>query len=78
MREMQGSLGETLDICSDYPGVLQYNANWVRNQSRMTSTSNQETWRADIEGRIVFDLLRQVPTKPFRRHCRRSDCNSVL
>ncbi len=75
---MQGSLGETVHNVSKYPGVLQYNANWVRNQSRMTSTSNQETWRADIEGRIVFDLLRQVPTKLFRRHCRRPDCNSVL
>ena len=40
--------------------ITQYNANWVRNQNRMTSTSNQETWRADIEGRIVYDLLRQV------------------
>ena len=29
-------------------------------QSRMSSTSNQETFRADLEGRITFDLLRQV------------------
>lgn len=40
--------------------VTQYSANWVRSQSRMSSTSNQETWRADIAGRVVFDLLRQV------------------
>jgi hypothetical protein len=26
----------------------------------MSSTSNQETFRADLEGRITFDLLRQV------------------
>ena len=43
--------------------VTQYSANWVKSQSRMSSTSNQETWRADIAGRVVFDLLRQV-----RRH----------
>jgi hypothetical protein len=40
--------------------VTQYSANWVKSQSRMSSTSNQETWRADIAGRVVFDLLRQV------------------
>jgi hypothetical protein len=32
----------------------------VKNQQRMASTSNQETFRADIDGRLVFDILRQV------------------
>ena len=40
--------------------VVQYSPAWVKSQSRMTSTSNQETYRADVEGRLVFDLLRQV------------------
>ncbi len=31
-------------------------------QSRMASTSNQETFRADLDGRLVFDVLRQVLT----------------
>lgn len=31
-------------------------------QSRMASTSNQETFRADIDGRLVFDVLRHVLT----------------
>lgn len=33
---------------------------WVKSQSRMSSTSNQETFRADTQGRLVFDVLRQV------------------
>jgi DNA polymerase delta subunit 1 len=40
--------------------VIQYRPNWVKNQQRMASTSNQETFRADIDGRLVFDILRQV------------------
>lgn len=28
----------------------------------MASTSNQETFRADIDGRLVFDVLRHVLT----------------
>ncbi|KAK9810365.1 hypothetical protein WJX72_009511 [[Myrmecia] bisecta] len=42
--------------------VVQYSPNWVKSQNRMASTSNQETWRAELEGRQVFDLLRQVLT----------------
>ena len=39
-----------------------YSAAWVRSQSRMSSTSNQETWRADVDGRVVVDLLRHALT----------------
>ena len=37
-----------------------YSAQWVRSQSRMASTSNQETFSVGIEGRVVVDVLRQV------------------
>ena len=40
--------------------VVQYTPNWVKNQQRMASTSNQETFRADVDGRLVIDLLRHV------------------
>lgn len=34
---------------------------WVKSQSRMASTSNQETFRAEgLSGRVVYDVLRQV------------------
>ena len=40
--------------------VVRYSPNWVKNQNRMASTSNQETYRTDVDGRLVFDVLRQV------------------
>lgn len=40
--------------------VTMYSAAWVRSQSRMSSTSNQETFKADIDGRAVVDVLRQA------------------
>ena len=41
--------------------VVKYSQNWVKSQSRMASNSNQETFRCDnIDGRVVFDILRQV------------------
>jgi DNA polymerase delta subunit 1 len=44
--------------------VTMYSAAWVRSQSRMSATSNQETFRVapggGCAGRIVFDVLRQV------------------
>ena len=41
--------------------ITTYSAAWVRSQSRMSSTSNQETFRADeVEGRVVMDLLRHI------------------
>jgi DNA polymerase delta subunit 1 len=42
--------------------ITMYSAAWVRSQSRMSSTSNQETFKADIDGRLVVDILRQVLT----------------
>jgi DNA polymerase delta subunit 1 len=42
--------------------ITMYSAAWVRSQSRMSSTSNQETFKADIDGRLVVDVLRQVLT----------------
>lgn len=32
----------------------------VRSQNRMSSTSNQETFRAEVAGRVVVDVLRSV------------------
>jgi DNA polymerase delta subunit 1 len=40
--------------------VTMYSAAWVRSQSRMSSTSNQETFKAEIDGRTVVDLLRHA------------------
>ena len=45
--------------------VVQYTPNWVKNQQRMASTSNQETFRADVDGRLVIDLLRHVRPHPL-------------
>ncbi|KAF8067421.1 POLD1 [Scenedesmus sp. PABB004] len=43
--------------------VVMYNVAWVKSQSRMASTSNQETFRAEgLQGRMVLDVLRQVLT----------------
>ena len=42
--------------------VTMYSASWVRSQSRMSSTSNQETFRAECPGRLAVDVLRQVLT----------------
>lgn len=42
--------------------VTMYSAAWVKSQSRMSSTSNQETYRADVDGRLVVDVLRQILT----------------
>ncbi|WIA33365.1 hypothetical protein OEZ86_006502 [Tetradesmus obliquus] len=43
--------------------VVMYSAAWVKSQSRMASTSNQETFRAlGLPGRLVLDVLRQVLT----------------
>ena len=42
--------------------ITMYSAAWVRSQARMSSTSNQETFRAEIQGRLVVDVLRQVLT----------------
>ena len=33
---------------------------WYGMQNRMSSTSNQETFRAELDGRLVMDILRQV------------------
>lgn len=42
--------------------ITMYSAAWVKSQSRMSSTSNQETFKAEIDGRVVVDVLRQVLT----------------
>lgn len=43
--------------------VVQYSVAWVKSQSRMASTSNQETFKAEgMSGRVVYDVLRQVLT----------------
>jgi hypothetical protein len=61
--------------------VTMYSAAWVRSQSRMASTSNQETWRVDegSEGRVVLDVLRQVLTASTLSSFSLEDCvQSVL
>ncbi|KAI3433870.1 hypothetical protein D9Q98_003673 [Chlorella vulgaris] len=58
--------------------VTMYSAQWVRSQSRMSSTSNQETWRADIDGRIVVDVLRQVLTAQNLSSFSLTDCVQSL
>lgn len=45
--------------------VVQYSPNWVKNQQRMASNSNQETFRIDIDGRLTIDILRHVSFFPF-------------
>lgn len=44
--------------------VVMYSAEWVRSKTtmggRMASTSNQETFKAEVEGRLVLDLQRVV------------------
>ena len=52
-------------LCRVMPSTPGCAAAWVRSQSRMTATSNQETWRADIAGVLVFDVLRQVHLTSF-------------
>lgn len=43
--------------------VTMYSAAWVKSQSRMSSTSNQETFKVEnADGRIIFDVLRQILT----------------
>lgn len=37
-----------------------YTAAWVKSQARMASTSNQETFKAEVAGRLLLDVLRQV------------------
>eukprot|EP00898_Chlorokybus_atmophyticus_P005186 jgi/Chlat1/5669/Chrsp37S00424 len=53
-------LGRRLNQDLKVKSVVSYNKNWVRSQSRMSSTSNQEVFRADVEGRLVLDVLRPV------------------
>lgn len=40
--------------------VVTYGKHWVKQQARMTSTSNQEVFRANVEGRLVIDMLRVI------------------
>ncbi|KAL4424029.1 hypothetical protein ABPG75_001330 [Micractinium tetrahymenae] len=43
--------------------VTQYSAQWVKRQSRMSTTSNQLTYKAqNLEGRLVVDVLRHCIT----------------
>ncbi|KAH7314892.1 hypothetical protein KP509_21G026000 [Ceratopteris richardii] len=45
---------------TDVKSVVSYGKQWVKQQARMTATSNQEVFRAIVEGRIVIDVLRVV------------------
>lgn len=54
--------------------VVQYSPNWVKNQQRMASTSNQETYRVDVDGRLTIDILRHVLTACSLASFSLSDC----
>ena len=56
LSRLRGPGSKTLNVKS----VVMYSPAWVKSQNRMASTSNQETFRADVPGRVVFDVLRQV------------------
>ena len=58
--------------------VTMYSAAWVKSQSRMSSTSNQETFRADIEGRAVVDVLRHCLTACNLGSFSLADCVQTL
>ncbi|MCO5600346.1 hypothetical protein L7F22_054457 [Adiantum nelumboides] len=45
---------------TEVKSVVSYGKHWVKQQARMTATSNQEVFRAVIEGRVVIDVLRFV------------------
>ena len=64
MGRLLGSHARPLTLKS----VVRYSPNWVKNQNRMASTSNQETYRTDVDGRLVFDILRQVGSSSFLPH----------
>ncbi|KAI5084309.1 hypothetical protein GOP47_0000478 [Adiantum capillus-veneris] len=45
---------------TEVKSVVSYGKHWVKQQARMTATSNQEVFRAAIEGRVIIDVLRVV------------------
>jgi len=58
---------------------VMYSAAWVRSQSRMSATSNQETFKASIGGRLVIDVLRHVLTNQSLSTFTLADCvQSIL
>ncbi|KFM28990.1 DNA polymerase delta catalytic subunit [Auxenochlorella protothecoides] len=58
--------------------ITTYSAAWVRSQSRMSSTSNQETLRAEVDGRVVVDVQRQVLTSQNLSTFTLTDCVQSL
>eukprot|EP00803_Ostreobium_quekettii_P009207 evm.model.scf_772EXC.4 EVM.evm.TU.scf_772EXC.4 scf_772EXC:31453-42840(-) len=58
--------------------VVMYSPAWVKSQARMASTSNQETWKVDVEGRVVFDILRLVLTAVNLSTFTLTDCTMSL
>lgn len=55
-------LPSTGSAMMEIKSIVMYSVAWVKQQARMASTSNQETFRALVPGRLVFDVLRQVLT----------------
>ncbi|GAQ79724.1 DNA polymerase catalytic subunit [Klebsormidium nitens] len=53
-------LGRRPNKALEVKSVVSYGKNWVKNQQRMTATSNLETYRATVEGRVVVDMLRSI------------------
>jgi len=58
--------------------VTMYSAAWVKSQSRMASTSNQETYAMTIDGVLVIDILRQVLTGSTLSSFSLVDCVQTL
>lgn len=53
-------LGRRPNKALEVKSVVSYGKNWVKNQQRMSATSNLETYRATVEGRVVVDMLRSI------------------
>ncbi len=53
-------LGRHATQAASLKSMVQYSPAWVKAQQRMASTSNQECFKANLGGRLVVDVLRQV------------------
>ncbi|XP_073396343.1 DNA polymerase delta catalytic subunit isoform X5 [Physcomitrium patens] len=53
-------LGRRMGQTTEVKSVVTYGKHWIKKQARMSSTSNQEVFRAYMEGRLVIDMLRVV------------------
>ncbi|KAJ7556163.1 hypothetical protein O6H91_05G071800 [Diphasiastrum complanatum] len=66
--------GHTTEVKS----VVSYGKHWVKQQARMTATSNQEVFRAIVHGRILIDMLRVVLVAYNLTTFTLAECSQVL